>query len=60
MNCVIYTKKVNLQDFLDVLPIQKEKNVSENIPEPKINLNIGELNSFYNVCGYLVNRPNKN
>jgi hypothetical protein len=47
MNCVIYTKKVNLQDFLDVLPIQKEKNVSENIPEPKISLNIGELIAIY-------------
>jgi hypothetical protein len=53
-----------LAGFLDVLPTQKEKNVEitlpENIPEPKMNLNIGELNSFYNVCGYLVNCINNN
>jgi hypothetical protein len=53
-----------LAGFLDVLPTQKEKNVEitlpENIPEPKMNLNMGELNSFYNVCGYLVNSINNN
>jgi hypothetical protein len=51
-----------LAGFLDALPIQKEKNVDvtllENIPKNKINLNIGKLNSFYNVCGYLMNSIN--
>lgn len=54
-----------LSGFLDVLPstspvkIYNEVVLPEVIPNPALQLNFGELNSLYNVCGYIVNSINK-
>lgn len=55
-----YDDKQFLSGFLDTVSekshkISKEAILPVEVPDPILNMNYGELNSFYNVCGYIIN-----
>jgi hypothetical protein len=47
-----------LSGFLDTLheqkPVHEIRDIPENLPTSTLNLNYSELNSLYNICGYIL------